>query len=104
MKRSRLTREFGDGPRLTLWCPGCGHEKHVPVLDHPDAWQWNGNEEHPTLYPSIDQTARWPEGVRRCHSFVRGGSIQYLGDCTHALAGQTVDLPPVDREEREAGG
>jgi hypothetical protein len=28
-----------------------------------------------------------------CHSFVTDGRIQFLGDCTHALAGQTVDLP-----------
>jgi hypothetical protein len=25
--------------------------------------------------------------------FVTDGRIQFLGDCTHALAGQTVDLP-----------
>ena len=28
-----------------------------------------------------------------CHSFVTDGRIQFLADCTHALAGQTVDLP-----------
>jgi hypothetical protein len=31
---------------------------------------------------------------RVCHSFVVDGRIQFLGDCTHHLAGQTVDLPP----------
>jgi len=31
--------------------------------------------------------------VNICHSFIRDGKIQFLGDCTHALAGQTVDLP-----------
>lgn len=30
-----------------------------------------------------------------CHSFVRDGRIQFLADCTHAMAGQTVDLPEV---------
>jgi hypothetical protein len=30
---------------------------------------------------------------QRCHSFVRNGRIEFLGDCTHALASQTVDLP-----------
>ena len=29
----------------------------------------------------------------RCHSFVRSGRIEFLSDSTHALAGQTVDLP-----------
>ena len=28
-----------------------------------------------------------------CHSFVRNGRIEFLGDCTHGLAGKTVDLP-----------
>jgi len=36
-----------------------------------------------------------PDGVSeyRCHSFVRDGRIEFLSDCTHALKGQTVDLP-----------
>ncbi len=27
------------------------------------------------------------------HSFIKDGMIEFLGDCTHKLAGQTVDLP-----------
>ena len=34
-----------------------------------------------------------------CHSFVTNGRIQYLGDCTHKLAGQTVDLPDWEDEQ-----
>lgn len=30
-----------------------------------------------------------------CHSFVTAGRIEFLPDCTHALAGQTVDLPEI---------
>jgi hypothetical protein len=45
--------------------------------------------EAPTFEPSI-----LVEGARsRCHSFVREGRIKFLSDCTHELAGQTVDLP-----------
>ena len=29
--------------------------------------------------------------------FVTDGKIQFLGDCTHALAGQTVDLPDMEK-------
>ncbi|MNJ76318.1 hypothetical protein D3C77_735750 [compost metagenome] len=38
---------------------------------------------------------RWNEWeeAKVCHSFVTDGRSQYLTDCTHALAGQTVDLP-----------
>lgn len=28
-----------------------------------------------------------------CHSFVRDGRIEFCGDSTHAMAGQTVELP-----------
>ena len=31
--------------------------------------------------------------TKRCHSFIKDGQIQFLGDCTHSLAGQTVALP-----------
>lgn len=34
-----------------------------------------------------------------CHYFIKAGRIEFCGDCTHALKGQTVDLPdfPADR-------
>lgn len=35
-----------------------------------------------------------PVVSKRCHSFVTDGRIQFLSDCTHGLAGQTVPLPP----------
>ena len=28
----------------------------------------------------------------RCHSFVTDGKIRFLNDCTHEMAGETVDL------------
>jgi hypothetical protein len=28
-----------------------------------------------------------------CHSFVVDGRMQFLSDCTHVMAGQTVDIP-----------
>lgn len=36
---------------------------------------------------------------RVCHSHVKDGKIQFLGDCTHELAGQTVDLPDWKTQE-----
>jgi hypothetical protein len=42
----------------------------------------------------------------RCHSFVREGKIEYLGDCEHYLQGQTVELPEwngwTDRRSKES--
>lgn len=64
-------------------------------------WTFNGDYERPTFKPSIlvkgtDWDGKVPgQGITRtvCHSFVTDGRIQFLGDCTHSLAGQTVDLP-----------
>lgn len=53
-------------------------------------WTWNGDKEKPTVRASI-----LVRGQFRCHSFVTDGKIQFLGDCTHELKGQTVDLPNV---------
>lgn len=99
---------------LAFYCPGC-REAHVVWTGAGPGprWGWNGNAERPTFTPSVLVTcekaeppvtpdnlsqwraAPWPQQKVRhvCHTFVTDGRIQYLGDCTHALAGQTVDLP-----------
>jgi hypothetical protein len=40
----------------------------------------------------------------RCHSFVRDGRIQFLNDSTHALAGQTVDVPDLPDHMKDPTG
>ncbi|WP_223630229.1 DUF6527 family protein [Pseudomonas atacamensis] len=85
-------------------------------------WGYNGNPDAPTFTPSIlarttgapggrsvmsadeelEYDAIYASGGREavfasrfgkvCHSFVTDGRIQFLGDCTHGLAGQTVNL------------
>lgn len=84
--------------RVAFDCPGCGSFHAVPVVGHSTEtplWGWNGNTERPSLVPSLLVT--WDVGEQRrrhvCHSFVTDGRIQFLGDCTHAKAGQTIDLP-----------
>lgn len=86
-------------------------------------WGWNGDADKPVFTPSVLVTGRtftpagraayeeWyaagcpPLDGRQfdnapsvCHTFVGcngalPGQIVFLGDCTHELAGQTVDLP-----------
>ena len=54
-----------------------------------------------------DQRELHPPGFRYdsyetvCHSFVTDGRIEFLSDCTHKLAGQTVDLPTFPGNEEE---
>lgn len=102
----------------TEWTPlGIDRSPHIG----PCSWGFDGNLASPTFTPSIKVTTghychtppvpgncacdfqqrfpdedpwEWPCCI--CHSFVRAGRIQFLDDCTHALAGQTVDLPEID--------
>lgn len=79
-------------------CPGCDADPLDGGLHCPTTgWTFNGDLERPTFSPSI--LVRWesPQGPRVCHSFVTDGRIQFLSDCTHALAGQTVELPDWER-------
>lgn len=58
-------------------------------------WSWNGDTERPTVKPSIlIQFPLWGGGKNplRCHTFVNDGMVQFLQDCSHELAGQTVEL------------
>jgi len=104
---------------LRFDCPGCG-EPHIVNLTGLHAWTFNGDLEHPTLSPSVlvrrghycnnppvpgdcacdfqqrfpdEEPWDWPCSI--CHSYVRDGRIQFLPDSTHALAGQTVELPEI---------
>jgi hypothetical protein len=83
------------GYRFT--CPGCNDEHVIPTKPHPQGWDFTGDEDRPTFAPSIlvhaIKRADGTELTPLCHSFVRDGRIEFLGDCTHKLAGQTVELP-----------
>lgn len=60
-------------------------------------WTWNGSVEFPTVKPSI-LSRGGNENAREmiCHSFINDGKIQFLSDCTHEFAGQTLDLLEVE--------
>ena len=75
-------------------CPGCDQE-HVIYAKNPSGveWSFNGDLDRPTFSPSLRLfRVKHPEKYC-CHSFIRDGQIQYLNDCTHAMAGRTVDIP-----------
>ena len=103
--------------QIVFWCPGCKETHGINIGEGSGArWGYNGDPEKPTFTPSILVTnghfcpgrasdACWctyyadhPDDVVDfkcgiCHSFVTDGKIQFLNDCSHELAGQTVDLP-----------
>lgn len=114
---SKIFRE-AESDRLSFWCPGC---KTSHTIRHgPDGWGWNGSVEKPTFTPSVlfrsghyapgfssndncwckynaEQEAKGECPAKfkcqQCHTYITDGRIQFLSDCTHELAGQTVDLP-----------
>lgn len=96
--------------RVTVICPACrdveiqkGYTdpadggvagEHTVPFEGDGAWSFDGDLQTPTLAPSLLLTYTFgdPQQTYICHSFVKAGQIQYLSDCTHALAGQTVEL------------
>jgi hypothetical protein len=97
----------------------CGHLFNVTpgpngVGGPKPVWTFDGNREAPTFDPSMRcRTTRLTAAGRAaydawvaagypqpapdldseplvCHSYVRGGRIEFLSDCTHHLAGRTV--------------
>ena len=75
-------------------CPGCGDEHVYRVGIGEPNWEWNASLSSPTFYPSLI-SGRGSDRV--CHFFVTNGHIAFEPDCTHALAGKTVELPPLEQ-------
>lgn len=98
----------GDVEYDHLWfvCPGCKArgDDHTGLHALPvngtvqgatkrPFWKFDGNLQAPTLEPSI-LTRMGPDGFV-CHSFLRNGVFEFLGDCTHPLKGQRVPMEPL---------
>ncbi len=82
-----------DATHITIRIPSHNGPLTLPVItkgkrDGTGCWTWNGSTEAPTLRPSVRTTCT--DFI--CHSWVTDGRAQYLGDCSHDMAGKTVDL------------
>lgn len=73
---------------------------------YPSPYEPDSNPEHAEIRAAFkgeqdghEWMMRHPKWGICCHSFVTDGRIQFLGDCTHDLAGKTVDLPLVPSVE-----
>ncbi len=80
-------------------CPGCNFPHSFRVAGIPSPWIWNGDLDRASFSPSLLVRFGDGPGDKRCHSFVSGGRIQFLADCTHSLAGKTVDVPFIPEPE-----
>lgn len=96
MKKGKL-RIIEDG-RVAYYCTAC-KQHHMINISNPNLqpiWSFNGNYDKPTFNPSVLLTQEYkPESGKRtyvCHIFIVDGKIQYLNDCTHKLADQTINM------------
>ena len=109
-----------EGGGLMYWCQGC-EETHVVYTGQGTGprWSYNGNPNAPTFKPSVlvrgghfapgwsgkdcwctvDWEKKYPGKPKprfkcnRCHTFITDGLVQFLSDCSHQFAGQTLPLP-----------
>lgn len=79
----------GNDKTYYIFCPAC---KTI----HPfgEAWGFNGDVGNPTLEGSLGHHSE--QGY--CHGFISNGKITFGADSTHAMAGQTVELPDFPEE------
>lgn len=84
-----LHSQEGKHGAYAIYCPGC---ECYHAFD--GRWTFNGDFNNPTFSPSMLVNQHKPES--RCHSFVTDGKIQFLSDCFHKYAGQTLELQEVD--------
>lgn len=104
-------REYPETSGYSFWCPGCHTTHHITTSGGNTLWTVTNPEGEPTVQPSI--LIRLPLPLRKgsrelvnfvCHSFVRNGQIEFLGDCSHHLKGQVVPLVHLDSEQAQDPG
>jgi len=119
MKVGEIIRDDKKTGEFLIFCPACqcGHVFNTTPQNpngmggFKDVWTFNGDFENPTFrasmlvtgtqelteeeYQRVMSGEKIPKRPTICHSFVTDGKIEFLGDCTHNLAGQTVDLEDV---------
>ena len=98
MPKIKINENIHDGVKFhhtqyLYFCKGCGYEHAFALRKDGGNHDFNMDLDNPTVSPSLLQNfAPGP----RCHSFIRNGKIQYLADCEHHLAGQTIELPEIE--------
>lgn len=99
--RSYLT-EGGGCAALHYRCPSCGFAHLIPVTG-PQAWEWNGRIDSPTLAPSIKTMV--PEGAYEqkaemtCHHFLTDGALTVCPDSNLFPEGLGYRPGPLPLEE-----
>lgn len=100
-KIKACANQSGEIQGYSFKCPGCGHRHLIYTKEQSPGgpkWGFNGDIDKPTFTPSlmVNRPGEYHVAIYPvCHSFIREGKIQFLSDCTHALAGQTVEMEDI---------
>jgi hypothetical protein len=89
----RVDQFPGLGATHVFWCPACGFLHWID-----GRWTITGDEAAPTVRASVLVELDRSNPPRRCHLFITDGRLEYLADCTHALAAQAVDMIDLDED------
>lgn len=84
--------------KYVFFCPGC-NDYHIVNTNPKESFPYHtltGNLKKPTIRASVLSIGNKNVGKHHCHSFITKGRISFLKDCTHELAGKTVDMLPVN--------
>jgi hypothetical protein len=88
---------INDSGKYIFFCPGCSTNHLINTnrfLGQP-CHKLTGPLSRPTVRASILSIGDEQLGKPHCHSFITEGRITFMQDCTHRLAGQTIDMEPM---------
>lgn len=91
-KVQSIKDQDGNHSKWYFICPACGFGHWFD-----DRWSFNGDVDQPTFKPSLLLQTQWGKEKKevRCHSYVTDGQIRFLNDCSHDMAGKTIELPEI---------
>lgn len=75
-----------------FYCVAC-QDYHQFWTKGKTVWEFNGDDIKPTFSPSL--LMQGGKDDIYCHLYVRDGMIEYLSDCKHSFAGETVRMIPI---------
>ena len=104
---SKLFKVVDEGKEVGYYfdCPGCklGHTLIVRPYgdDSLPVWKFNGDMDSPTFRPGIRLKRASPDGkeIVSCNLFVTDGRLYFWNDCSHDLAGLSIEMQSVTKGE-----
>lgn len=100
MAKIKVNENIYEGKKIhhtqyIYFCPACKHTHAFALKKDGGHHEFNMDLDNPTVTPSLNQN--FTVG-NKCHSYIKNGMIEFIYDCDHVMAGQTVPLPEITEE------